>query len=162
MTKIKVEPVNPFFRNVECSLHVIKVVTKKKYKTVTDEGGAVFLPYEYLQEKQKSIKVYDSPQIEEVLYKSLKAMGRDLFLYMLYNVQKDKDTITMDIPKTCEKLGIVRVSYYRGMQQLVDAGILCKKKCTEYWINPYFFFNGDRIALYQKHDRVVVDYTLNK
>ena len=34
---------------------------------------------------------------------------------------------------------------------MIDNALIARKSNSEYWVNPLFLFNGDRIKFYQEH-----------
>jgi predicted transcriptional regulator len=144
---------NPFLQNFK--LKVIKV-NSKYYETKTSDihdgfvGKFKEVHESFLAEQQEKITVYDIPYIENILFGELRNAGRDMLLYIIYNIKKNEDDINLQIEKTCIKMKISKGTYYTAVQQLIDVGLICKKHTTSYWINPFYLFKGNRIDYYYK------------
>lgn len=144
---------NPFIQNFK--LNVIRV-TETKFRMDTDKipkDGIIVGNYEeykksYLAEQQKKTTVYDVPFIENVLFNEIKSNGRDLLLYIIYNLQTNSDTIVLNTEKVCKKMSTSRATLYKAIIQLTDIAVICKKHKDEYWINPFYLFKGSRIDYY--------------
>jgi predicted transcriptional regulator len=145
---------NPFIQNIR--IPVVKVVENYyEAKTYSINDGVIpdykTISSSFLMEQQDKILVYDIPYIENVLFSEIKSSGRDLFLYIVYNLKKEEDFIDLKPEKVCNKMGISRATYYNAIQQLNDIAILCKKHTTTYWINPKFLYKGNRLRYYKRH-----------
>lgn len=79
-------------------------------------------------------------------------------LAVLVSMLQDKisqDVITLDYEYTLKKfmsenpsLQITKQYFYRGLKELINAEIIAKhKKQGDYFINPNFVWNGDRLLL---------------
>lgn len=151
---------NPFVQNFK--LKVVKVNTTY-YETKTHDitegvvGKFKQVTESFLAEQQEKTSVYDVGYIENILFKELKSNGRDMLLYVIYNLEKDSDIINLKQDKVCEKIGISRATYYSAIQQLIDVAILCRKHSSEYWINPFYLFKGNRIEYYNKIDKSAIE-----
>lgn len=145
---------NPFIQNFK--LNVVKVnTTYYEVKTSNISEGIVGkhkkVEESYLIEQQEKTSIYEMAYIENILFKELKSAGRDLLLYIMYNLKKDEDTIILKPEMVCKKMTCVRTTYYKAISQLTDVGVICKKHTTEYWINPFYLFKGNRIDYYNKN-----------
>lgn len=151
---------NPFIQNFK--LKAVKVIDKYNETRTSDISDGVVGKYKtvtewYLAEQQEKVSVYDISYIENILFQELKSSGRDMLLYIIYNLKKDTDTIDLPIEKVCKKISISRGTYYNGVTQLIDVGIICKKQTTTYWINPFYIFKGNRINYYNKQNPDLIE-----
>lgn len=110
----------------------------------------MIVPNSYLIEKPDKTSIYHTAEITHVLFKELKAIGRDMFNYVTINLKKDKDYIDFDRDKVCEEMDISVATFYAAITQLIKANILYKINTKSYWINPHFIFNGNRIGYFEK------------
>lgn len=98
-------------------------------------------------------KLYRLPYASGFL-KELGPAGRHLFLYLLYRIPKDQTWL--DLPKegVCSELGISERTYYNAINDLTTMSVIekrsNKKKDTSYWVNPLFFFRGDRKSYFKE------------
>ena len=81
---------NPFVQNFK--LQVVKVHTNYYETKTSDISEGIVMSYRkisesFLAEKQEKVSVYNIPYIENILFKELKSAGRDLLLYIIYNIQ---------------------------------------------------------------------------
>lgn len=151
---------NPFIQNFK--LKVVKVNTSYFETKTSDIQDGYIGKYRkveesYLAEQQEKISVYDIPYIENVLFTELKSNGRDLLLYIMYNIKKNEDSILLKPDKVCEKMKISKPTYYTAIQQLCDIGVICKRHTVEYWINPLYIFKGNRIDYYNSRCKECID-----
>lgn len=71
-------------------------------------------------------------------------------MYISYNVAKETDIIKLDPVSVMSFVGIKSdTTYYKYIQELIDNAVIARKNNREYWINPVFIFNGDRLKFYQ-------------
>jgi predicted transcriptional regulator len=79
-------------------------------------------------------------------------------------MKPDCDFINLKTEFVCKKMKISRPTLTRAISQLIDIGVLCKKTQSEYWINPFYIFKGNRIKFYNKTypDCIEVSCKLNK
>lgn len=145
---------NPFIQNFK--LNVVKINTSYFETKTTNISDGIVGKYKkveesYLAEQQDKTSVYHIPYIENILFKELKSSGRDLLLYIIYNIQKDDDTINLSADKLYKEMSISKSTYYTAISQLIDVGIICKKNNSTYWVNPFYIFKGNRIDYYHKH-----------
>lgn len=143
---------NPFLQNFK--LNVVKINTTYLETRTNMSDGTVGnirkIEDSFLAEQQDKVSVYNIPYIENILFKELRSSGRDLLLYVIYNIHKDEDIINLKPDKVCKEMDISKGTYYSGLTQLIDAGIICKKNISIYWINPLYIFKGNRIDYYNK------------
>jgi len=157
---------NPFLENYEERVVEIHQETIK-VNSLTEE---VTLDYQkivdvYRTEKQEKTYIYHDTEIGKKLFQSnLKASGRDLWHFILYSLPKDQDWINLKSSKVFKELGISRPTLYSAINQLVEAGLIAKKKNTEYWINPKYIFNGSRLKFIETHcpSKIKVVATIHK
>ncbi len=145
--------VNPFIQNYK--LKLIEVYSEQKYVNSKDllEGIATSYRKEtsvFLAEQQEKTSVYDIPYIENILFSEMSSVGRDLLLYVIYNIGKNEDFINLKLDKVCQKMRISRPTLSKAISNLEENAIICKKAQSEFWINPMYIFKGNRIAYYQK------------
>lgn len=156
---------NPFLNQ-----HELKVIKIKNKSYVTDissinpndiAGDTEEITKSFLVEEQPKVSMYHIPWDNNVLFKDqIKSNGRDLFLYIAYNIKTNEDTIILKSEKVMKNMNISRATLYTAISQLVDASVIVKKSVSEYWINPYFLFKGNRIQYYKtnKPDQIKIVY----
>lgn len=146
---------NPFVHDFR-----LKLVEKplKKYKTVKSKDSieGIITSYETVEEtikieQQTKSLVYYIPYIENVLFDELKSSGRDLLLYLIYNIKPNMDFISLKLQKVSKEMKCSKPTLISAIKQLVSIGLICKKSQSEYWINPHYMFKGNRVHYYQTH-----------
>ena len=95
-------------------------------------------------------KIGSNTEFCNYLFKVLSQAGRNLFLYIMATIGKEKDTINLHTEKICNEMGISRNTAGTAKDSLVDNGVICHRKGNEYWVNPFFIFRGDRIKYYNE------------
>lgn len=158
---------NPFIKSHE--LKLIEVREERKMVDSSNISEGIIMSYEtvtktYLAEKQSKVSVYEIPYVENILFNEIRSGGRDLLLYIMYNLKDDYDFINLKFDKVCKEMRISRPTLSSAIQQLKDVAIICRKSQSEYWINPTYIFKGNRIAYYQKYcpDCISVVAKVNK
>lgn len=97
---------NPFIQNHKLAL--VKVHQVIKTVDTNDISDGIILNYQettksYCAEQQNKTSVYDIPYIESVLFTQMSSKGRDLLLYIIYNIQSDTDYITLKLDNISKK-----------------------------------------------------------
>lgn len=144
---------NPFIKIHKLAL--IKIYETSKMVNTNDISEGIILNYQqvtssYCAEQQSKTSVYNIPYIENVLFKELSSKGRDLLLYVIYNIPENTDYINLKIDKVCNKINMSKPTCLKAIQELLDVALLSKKSQSEYWINPLYLFKGNRIKYYQE------------
>lgn len=89
------------------------------------------------------VKVYRFPR-QVGFINQLNGAGSKLFLYVQCKLEHEKDTIILKTEKVAKELNVSVATVYNCIDNLIDAGVLCKKGNSEYWINPSVLYNGNR------------------
>jgi hypothetical protein len=152
---------NPFLQNFKLSLvKVYKTYYETKTENISDGyiGKYKEVTESFLMDSQKKTAVYHIPYIENVLFSEMKSNGRDLLLYVIYNIKEEEDFINLKLDRVCQQMKTSRPSLIKGINELSDVGVIAKKSQSEYWVNPHFIFKGNRIEHYYKNspDSVVI------
>lgn len=145
---------NPFIQSFK--LKVIEVYSEQTFANKNDIQEGIITRFKkeissYYTEKQEKTSVYEIPYVENVLFKELNSIGRDILLYIIYNLKPNEDTINLKTDKVCKEMNISRPTFSRGINSLKDIALICNKEQSIYWINPYFIFRGNRINYYKKN-----------
>lgn len=146
-----IKSANPFLENIE--VPVLRLFqSTSMYK---DSEGGNSLTYEehsrsYHVEKTEHCKLYLQADLSKILFEDMTSAGVYVFNYIQINLKKDKDYIQMIGKDVCETIKVSRVTLNKGLRQLESARIICKKSQSEYWINPRYFFNGNRLNYLSK------------
>ncbi len=142
--------INPFLSNKEFNIRLVQIYNTR----YIGEG-----PYmeevtrKYPIEEQAKVSMYKIGNNTEVctyLFKVLSQAGRNLFLYIMATIGRDKDTVNLNTDKVINEMGISRNTHQAAKDNLRDNGVITLYKGGEYWVNPFFIFRGDRIKYYQE------------
>jgi hypothetical protein len=140
---------NPFIVNQDFHLKLISVYNKQ---ITTDRGKIVETTEKYFIEEQKSVTVYkpgNNEVFSNLLFKLMSRNARDFYLYIIANIGENRDVISLDMKKIMELMSISKTTYYVAIKELKDLCLIADNKKSDYWINPYFLFRGDRISYYK-------------
>lgn len=142
--KLKNNPlVNEDFRIV-----VNKMIDEKSFKREDD----LLVHKDYEMEKESITKVYTLPLYRK-LVSTLSPRAKSLFLWLLYEIESGKDYIWINKYRYMEENDISSINTYKeSIVDLIVPNIICATIYPDvYWINPRYFFNGNRMNKYQDH-----------
>jgi hypothetical protein len=114
------------------------------------------------QNKIFSTKIpVDSDKFTKIYHKQLKEMfsltypALKVYGYFIKEIQDNKnaDFVYFSIKDCMEFCGYSsHVMVYRGLTELVKKLFICKtNKPPQFWVNPLYAFNGDRIIIYKEY-----------
>lgn len=146
---------NPFVQSFRLKT-VLKTYSNKYVPKPINESNEIHTRYKTILdsveiEQQSKVSVYYIPYVENILFKELKPSGRDLLLYIIYNIGSNTDVIKLKLEKVSKEMQISRPTLISAIKQLASISVICKKAQSEYWVNPHFVFKGNRIVFYQTH-----------
>lgn len=160
--------INPFLWSFK--LRVIKIKHSRNMvdaKHVNENEGIIteFTKEDvnYMIEEQRKTSLYRLPFIDNVIFTELDGNGRSLLLYIAYHIQKDKDYINLKTETVCKAMNISRPTLIKAIHQLIDLGAISKRASrSEYWVNPQFIFNGNRIRFIQTVKSDCIEFVANQ
>ena len=139
---------NPYVFITNLRIPVVQVIKDVQ----KDETTGEYLVDEYFFEAASYNRIYTSPALRASIF-ALSDKARDLYLMMLYMLNADYEYITMSYKKVNDlylsagaRKELNLRMFKETMKELVAHAILdLKDKSKEqYWINPNYFFQGDR------------------
>ena len=72
-----------------------------------------------------------------------------LMLWLLYELTAGQDWFQLNRKRYIDETKLSYVDLNRSISHLINAGIICQTSIKDcFWINPMFFFAGDRISKY--------------
>lgn len=99
---------------------------------------------------------------EEVCALSLR--GKELLLYIIYNLGTSNDFIAID-RKLYMQLHEIKTepTYLHAVKELTKNGFIAQTADVRdvFWINPFYFFNGNRLTKF-KDNKIPLDELLDK
>lgn len=100
-------------------------------------------------DNQQFSKLYNkaSDLLMDLIPEGVKLLG-----FILKELEKDKDYIILDRIGFLERNNYkTNMSFYKGVNALIEVSVISVSNIgNKYWINPYYFFNGDRTKLIKK------------
>lgn len=137
---------NPFLLSLK--IKVNKIQTSDKYKVYGKDAGddAIFELASFEYESTSYCKLFSDAD-RRVRMVSLKPRAKDLLLWLMYEIKPGKDWIWLNKVRYMEENEIGSINTYKeALKDLIKKGYLNKTVVADtYWINPHFFFNGNRI-----------------
>ena len=155
-TKLQENPFNKsvmktFFFKTNSETGMIESKTKMLLDANSGETTEVSLivKKELVFDNQRFNKVY-TPALE--LMMDLPQEANKLMLFIMTGIERDKDYIILDKQGFLQRFNYkTSMSLYKGIDELLAKGVIALSTITnKYWINPYYFFNGDRTKLIKK------------
>lgn len=146
---------NPFIVNqpIECVALPKKVAIKASNDL--SEPLDKLLDTHFLHDSQSKVSVfrYGKKDIYNVMFGMLTSRARDLFIYIMYAINKDEDYILLSAAKVKGDIGMSNRTLTEAIKELRECNIVCFKSRSIYWVNPMYIFNGNRIDYYKALDR---------
>jgi hypothetical protein len=141
--------VNPFVEPLRIS------VTKKRKDITNKYGNADFIESQF--ESVRYTKVFDQTGVKDLLSK-LTIRAKELYLHIMYSLEPAEDIIWIHRERYMGKYGISSANTYKdAVKNLAENGFIYPVVGVKdvYWINPHYFFKGDRANKYKDNVRVV-------
>ena len=146
----------------------IRVVTQSKLKEIMTteqllEGDRVVTHPELgsvkinsLLDASNKVSVFMTPEMR-VIYMRLSEVSHKLLRYFEGIVQYNNDLVKFNSEKFMgEALIKSRTTVYKGIEELCRYGFITPyHKRSYYWINPFRFFNGNRVTKYPENLKII-------
>lgn len=142
MTTIHKE-INPFS-------HLLKILTRTIiYKNKFIKKDNKLEPIEQLFEKEGYAKMFTSPE-RRLHVNQVSPRGKEMMLWIMYELEPGCDYIWINRERYMKEQKIATPNTFRAaVYQLIEADIIRDTPSKDwYWINPHYFFRGDRIKKY--------------
>lgn len=138
--------VNPF--SVPLKIRVNTIEDPHKF---VSEGDAI-VNYKVKLEAEPKCSLYVSSE-KRLLVNVLDASTKELFLWIIYSLDANKDYLWINKERYMAEIGITSINTYKkALSQLERYGVIAITSVKDtYWINPDFFFRGNRITKYPKN-----------
>lgn len=132
---------NPFLGSLYIAVN--RVTFEKQYER--DKDG-VWLPVEKELEVDESCKVYLDKE-KRINMISLSARAKDLLLWIIYESKNSSEWIWINKSRYMEEGRVSSINTYKSaLVELIRTGYLLGSVIRDvYWINPKYFFNGNRV-----------------
>jgi hypothetical protein len=122
--------------------------SKKAYQVKNKFGDADEIRYEL--EAQPYTKVYAVKGGRKSV-DDLELRSKELYLYLLYNLDTGQDVVWLDREWYMERMRIKSVNTYKDAIRGLCEGLFIYPHSSlkdVYWINPAYFFRGSRLSKY--------------
>lgn len=133
--------VNPYLLHLVVPVYRVKDVNGDKFI----KDGDVWQKGDYDYDAAPYCKLF-SEATKRKSVNALRSSAKDLFLWLLYEAKKGKSWLWINKERYMEENEISALNTYRSaVNDLVKKGFLIKTVVSDtYWINPDYFFHGDR------------------
>ncbi len=139
--------VNPFV------VDLVIDVNKFKKKVKNEFGQDVFDSIEF--EATPYCKLFEAKESKKDMLR-LGIRSKEMLLYFLYSVNSAKDYLWVGKREYMISHGIKSVNTFKvALNELIHQGYICKINgfTDVYWINPMYFFKGNRLTKYPNNIR---------
>lgn len=141
---------NPFLQSIK-----LKVIIKSDKMQVIDTKDVASIhgtfTMDHKFEADTFTKLYNDKPFLNV-FRITSDTACKIFMYIAYNLNRNTDIIKISTEEVMIFVGIKSLAtYYKYIQEMIDNAIIARKSNSEYWVNPLFLFNGDRIAFYEEY-----------
>lgn len=142
---------NPFIGTL--TIKVTKRIDAGIYKT--DKDGHL-LNKEFDSENETPVRVYVSAERRKKL-NVLSPNSSKLLNWCIQEFDNNKDWFWLNKQRYMDETGVAYNTYKKSVKELQDHALILKTSYTDvFWINPHYFFRGDRIKFFKPHAGVVV------
>ena len=150
---------NPFIGSLV--IPVTHNIDKDRY--AGDEKSGYFNK-KYYRETESHVRVYVSSKRRLVL-NALSPNSSKLLHWCVQELDVKKDWFWLNKQRYMDETGVAYNTYKKSIKELQDAGLILKTSYNDvFWINPHYFFRGNRVDFYGEYDGVINitrDYTKN-
>jgi len=142
----KQDEINPFLNNNPIQTRDISTYTthEGEFKNGVKENVTVTQTREV--EIYKATRVYRNKDNSNLIYK-LSPPGLKLYVYIIYNIGRNKDKIELRASKVCKDLNISDKTFSRGIKALKESNIIQRYygRKNMWWLNTNYLYFGERI-----------------
>ena len=137
---------NPFLQSL--TIPVMELSFKDTY--VKDED--VWLQASKIVDTTHSCRLFTSSELRKFT-NNLSLRSKELLLWIMYDINYSEDFLWLNKKRYMEEVGITAINTYKAaVKELVRYGYLGLTVVPDvFWINPLFFFKGDRVKAFPKN-----------
>jgi hypothetical protein len=141
---------NPFIGTL--TIGVTRRVDEKTF--IADEDGD-FYNKEFELENDISVRVYVSADRRKRL-NALSPNSTKLLNWCFQEFDSNKDWFWLNKQRYMDETGVAYNTYKKSVKELQDNNLILKTSYNDvFWINPHYFFRGNRVKFYRPHKGVV-------
>lgn len=103
-------------------------------------------------EKTPVTKLYATAELRKIT-NLLPLRSKELLLWIMYELPIGKDYLWVNKQRYMEEVEITSIDTYKtAIKELIRYCFICPSLVNDvYWINPLFFYKGDRVSKYPKN-----------
>jgi len=151
---------NPFLTSLEVLIHEVK--SSDKYKIHDKNAGedAIYERASFEYEATPYCKVF-ADAARRLHMVELTPRGKDLLMWLIYEIKPGKDWLHLNKERYMAENKISSINTYKAaLKELIKKRFIgITVEIDYYWLNPHYFFNGNRIKAFPEN--VVVKATVN-
>jgi hypothetical protein len=139
--------INPFVSSLKIPVNSVRSDNKYRVHDKSSGEDSIYELANFDYEATPYCKVFSDKQRRTIMAK-LKPRSKDLFLWIGYELKSGKDYIWINKVRYMEENEVGSINTYKSaIVELMQTGIIAKIHVMDYyWINPHWFFNGNRIT----------------
>jgi hypothetical protein len=144
---------NPIVTGNDFQIRFRELKHSKSYIDVEEATGKVISTADtseiYSVEVEKFTKVFNRSAYR-VHIMSLPSRARDLCFWLIYEAEAGKDYVWINKNRYMEECDISLNTFKAAVSDLIKAIVIVPTAVPQvYWINPLFFFNGNRLEKFK-------------
>lgn len=131
-----------------CSVPLQIPVNELVFKDQYVRDGNILINASKEVESTPYSKLYVTAERRKIIA-SLSAAAKELYIWIMYEVKTGEDALWINKQRFMEENSTSLNTYKKAIEELVRYALVAFTVVKDvYWINPDFFFKGDRIAKY--------------
>lgn len=142
---------NPFIGTL-----TIKVTRRVDDGIYVKDSSGQFYNKEFDSENESPVRVYVSADRRKRL-NVLSPNSSKLLNWCLQEFDNNKDWFWLNKQRYMDETGVAYNTYKKSVKELQDHALILKTSYNDvFWINPHYFFRGNRVKFYKPHKGAVV------
>lgn len=122
---------------------------------VKDKSGQ-FYNKEFDSENESPVRVYVSADRRKKL-NVLSPNSSKLLNWCMLEFENNQDWFWLNKQRYMDETGVAYNTYKKSVKELQDHALILKTSYTDvFWINPHYFFRGNRVKFYKPYEGAVI------
>lgn len=131
-----------------CTTSLIIPVNELEFKGQYKKDGDVFINASKEVEATPYAKIYITAERRK-LVAGLSSSAKELYLWIMYEIDPSEDALWINKQRYMEENNTSLNTYKKSVEELIRYAFIAYTIVKDvYWINPDFFFRGDRVNKY--------------
>lgn len=127
----------------------------KKHQFEKDEEDDMLVNVEVIVEATAYTKLYITSELRKLVC-NLSPSAKELYLWIMYEVEVGEDALWINKVRFMEENSTSLNTYKKAVEELIRYAFIAYTIVKDvYWINPNFFFKGDRVKKYPKQVKLL-------